>query len=133
MSGTTIIGALLLDHAPLGAVVAAVAIREDRLPDGIALPALLVREISSVEWQALTPGAAVPTTDRVAVAVRAGSSRERKAIMKLVRAACRGKIGTIAGFANVAVLTAGAGPAVTGLADSFEQTQDFRVAFDAPA
>lgn len=133
MSGTTIIGALLLSDAALLAVVSAVSIKEDRLPDGVALPALLVREVSSVEAQMLERGASVPTTDRVSVTVRARSAAERKAIIKLVVSACAGKIGTLSGLASVAILTAGRGPAVVGPADSYEQTQDFRVSFDAPA
>jgi hypothetical protein len=33
----------------------------------------------------------------------------------------------------VSILTAGTGPDVAGPNDSYEQTQDFRVSFDAPA
>lgn len=132
MSGVAIVGALLREHAALGAVVPADRIKAGRLPDSVALPAVLLRTISSVEWQALTREAVVPTTDRVAVMVRAATYREQQAIMKLFVAACAGRTGTIAGFANVAVLTAGGGPDVAGPANSFEQTQDFRVSFDAP-
>jgi hypothetical protein len=133
MSGITIVGELLRTYEPLTAVVPIESIKAGRLPDDVKLPALLVRTISSVEWQALSRGATVPTTDRIAVAVRAASYREQTAVIKLVRLACAGRTGTIADLKNVAVLTAGLGPDVPGPADSFEQTLDFRVSFDAPA
>jgi len=132
MSGTAIIGELLLAHAPLVATVPAESMKEDLLPEGAELPALVAREVSSVERQMLD-GSIALTIDRVAVTVRATSTKQRKAIMKLIRAACAGRTGTIAGCRSVAVLTAGAGPAVIGPGGSFEQTQDFRVSFDAPA
>lgn len=132
MSGVDIIGTLLAGHEPLVTVVPPTSIKQGRLPDGVPLPALLIRTTASNEWQALSRGSSVPTTDLVSVAVRAKSYREQKAVMKLIVAACAGRTGTIAGFANVAVLTAGAGPDVSGPADSYEQTQDFRVSFDAP-
>jgi hypothetical protein len=131
MSGVAIIDALLGAHAPLLAVVPREATKQGRLPDKTPLPALLIRTTASNEWQALTRGDVVPTTDLVSVAVRASSYRQQKAVMKLIVAACAGRTGTIAGFNNVAVLTAGAGPDVAGPADSYEQTQDFRVSFDA--
>lgn len=131
MSGIEIIGALLRAHAPLVAVIPADRIKAGRLPDAVQLPALLIRTISVTERQPLKRGNVVRTTERVSVAVRAGSYREQRAIIKLARAACAGKTGTIADAANVSVLTAGTGPDGTGPGDSFEQTQDFRVSFDA--
>ncbi|WP_294353323.1 hypothetical protein [uncultured Sphingomonas sp.] len=132
MSGVSIIGALLAAHKALRDLVPEDRIKAGRLPDGVKLPALLVRTVSSGEWQALERGDNVPTTDRVSVTVRAASYRDQKAVMKLIVAACAGRTGMIADFNRVAVLTAGAGPDVAGPADSFEQTQDFRVSFDAP-
>ena len=133
MSGSAIIAELLRADVALAALVPAERIKGGRLPDGIALPALLVRTISGTEWQALERGATVPTTDRVAVAVRAESYREQRALIRLIVAACAGRTGSIAGFDSVAVLTAGTGPDGIGPGDSYEQTQDFRVSFDAPA
>ncbi|MCU6454350.1 DUF3168 domain-containing protein [Sphingomonas sp. A2-49] len=133
MSGVTIVGALLRASEALTAVVPAESIKAGRLPDDVALPAILLRTVSSLEWQALTRGATVPTTDRVAVAVRAKSYRDQRAVIRLIVAACAGQTGSIAGFESVAVLTAGTGPDGIGPGDSYEQTQDFRVSFDAPA
>ncbi|EJL34120.1 hypothetical protein, partial [Novosphingobium sp. AP12] len=74
----------------------------------------------------------VRQTDRVAVTVRAVSVRERKAAIGAIRAACAGKVGDIGGALRVSVRTAGLGPSLNGPGNSFEQTQDFRVSYDAP-
>lgn len=132
MSGVSIVGELLRSAAAVTDRVPIAQIKAGRLPDGIVLPVILLRTISSIEWQELTRDSIVPTTDRVAATVRAASYREQREIMKLMLAACAGRTGSIAGFDSVAVLSAGAGPDVAGPADSFEQTQDFRVSFDAP-
>lgn len=130
MTGAAIIGALLAaDQHVID--IAADRIKEDRLPDGVALPALLVRTVSSVDQQPLKRGQTVRMTDRVAVTIRAASVRDRREAIRRVRACCAGRVGDIAGCLRVAILTAGLGPSLTGPGDSFEQTQDFRVSFDA--
>jgi hypothetical protein len=129
MTGVDIIGALLGDSAEIGALVT--TIKAGSLPDGTALPALLVRLVSSVERQPLVRGGSVRMTDRVAVTVRAENYRDQAAIIRLVRNVCTGKLGTIASATEVAVNSAGTGPDVGGPANSFEQTQDFKVGFNA--
>lgn len=139
MSGVAIITALLQADQPLAGFLstrspplqAATQIKGGRLPDGIVLPAFLVRTVSVVERQMLERGALVRTVERVSVAVRAASYRDQRAAIGLVRTACAGRVGTLAGFDRASVLTAGTGPDATGPGDSFEQTQDFRVSFDA--
>lgn len=129
--GAGIIGALLRDYAPLVEIVPLARIKRGRLSDDIDLPALVVSEISRVERQPLVRGATVRTIDRVSVSGRFGSDRERTQIMTMVKDACAGKVGTIAGLANVSILTAGRGPDLNGPGDSFEKTADFRVSYDA--
>ncbi len=133
MSGVTIIGALLEAHTELLAILPVDGIKAGRFPDGIALPALLLRSVSTVEEQYLRRGGLVRTTERVSVTLRSASYHQQDDILPLVRKACAGKIGTIAGFERVSVLTAGTGPDVNGPANSFEKAQDFRVSFDNPA
>lgn len=130
-TGTDIIGAMLLADAPLIALIPAARIKSGVLPDGITLPALVVLEASQVERQPLKRGAKVRTIDRVSVTGRFNSVRERKTIMEMVKRICAGRTGSIAGMANVSILTAGRGPDLLGPADSFEKTQDFRVSYDA--
>jgi len=133
VSGVAIVGALLRAYAPLASVVDAASIKAGKLPDGVALPAILVRSVSMVERQNLRRGATVRAIERVSVAVRASSYRQQREIIGLVRACCAGRTGDVGGGIRVSITTAGTGPDVGGPANSFEQTQDFRVSFDAAA
>ena len=133
MTGGDIVAALLrVDNAIL-AISPAERIKLGRLPDNVTYPALLVRVISSIDRQPLKWGPGVRVTDRVSVTVRASSYRDQVATMKAVRKCCAGRTGDIGGGRTVSILTAGRGPDVAGPADSFEQSQDFRVTFIDPA
>lgn len=131
MTGADIVGALLRTYAPLTGAVPVAQIKAEMLPEGSPLPAVLVRDVSSIDRQPLRRGSWVRLTDRVAVTVRAASYRDRKVIIGLVRACCAGRTGDIGGGMRVAILTAGLGPGLIGPGNSFERTQDFRVSFDA--
>ncbi|HEY9581114.1 MAG TPA: hypothetical protein VIR65_14770 [Rhizorhapis sp.] len=131
MTGSDIIGALLREHQPLINVVPLANIKAGMLPEGQPLPALLVRTVSLVDRQPLKRGGWCRSVARIAVTVRAASYRDQGAIIALVRDCCRGRIGDIGGGTRVSILTAGLGPDVIGPGNSFEQTQDFRVSFDA--
>ena len=133
MSGIQIVGALLQNDANLTQKVPPERMKAGKLPDSVVLPALLLRSISLVERQTLKRGHTVRTAERIAVTVRAASYRDQAAIIRMIRAACAGRQGIIAGFSGVAVHSAGTGPDLLGPGDSFEQTQDFRVSYDAPA
>ena len=130
MSGVSIVGALLRAHAPLIAEVPVESIKAGKLPDGVALPAVLIRSVSLVERRTVRRGEVVRSTERVAVAVRAGSYREQRAIIRKVRMCCAGQVGAVGGGTDVSIQSAGTGPDVGGPADSFEQTQDFLVSFN---
>lgn len=131
MTGVDIVGGLLRAYQPLLTVVPAERIKAGVLPDGVALPALLVRLVSGVDAQPLKRTGWERRTHRVSVTVRAAAYRDQAAAIELVRACCAGRTGDIGGAARVSILTAGLGPDVDGPANSFEQTQDFRVSFDA--
>ncbi|WP_109808415.1 hypothetical protein [Sphingosinithalassobacter portus] len=132
MSGVTIIGALLNASTAVTAKVPSARIKAGQLPDGVALPALLVRGVSLIERKELKRGAIVRVTERVSVTVRADSYRDQRAIIAegLVRNACAGFVGDLASFSRVSVTDGGCGPDLIGPANSFEQTQDFRVSFE---
>lgn len=132
MTGADIIGQLLRDDGALVARVPAGRIKAKRLPSGIDLPALLVRVVSVVDAQPLDIDGHVRRTDRIAVTIRAANAVDQDEIIQQVRVICHGRTGAIAGAMNVSIRTAGTGPDVAGPGDSFEQTQDFRVSFDAP-
>lgn len=131
ITGASIIGILLREDAALTALVPAENIKLGILPEGITLPALLVRLVSSVERQPLRRTASVRTTDRVSVTVRAASYRDQAQIIRLIRNCCAGLTGDIGHGKSVSILTAGTGPDLIGPGNSFEQAQDFRVSHDA--
>lgn len=133
MSGVDIIGELLRTDAEVTAFVPLDRIKAGRLPDGVALPALLVRTVSIVDRQPLKRVGWVRVVARVAVAVRAASYVDQEEAIRLVRRCCAGRTGDIGGGTRVSITTAGTGPDVSGPANSFEQTQDFKVSFDALA
>jgi hypothetical protein len=56
MTGADIIAALLIADENVGGLIAAGSIKLGRLPDGIPLPVLLVRTVSSVDNQPLKRG-----------------------------------------------------------------------------
>ncbi|APZ98067.1 hypothetical protein BWQ93_05920 [Sphingopyxis sp. QXT-31] len=131
-TGVDIVGALLLADTGLLARVPVDSIKAAKLPDGITLPALLVRLVSQVSRQTLTRQAKTRRIDRVSVTVRAASYEEQTEIIALVQNCCAGVTAAgIAGGERVAVLDAGQGPDLLGPGDSFEQAQDFRVSYDA--
>lgn len=131
MSGAAIVGALLRADADLTAVVVIESIKAGRLPDDAPLPALLVRTISAVEKHMLKRRGHERVTARIAVTVRAASYRQQEQVIRLVRACCAGRTGDIGGSTRVSILTAGLSPDLVGPGDTFEQTQDLKVSFDA--
>lgn len=133
MSGAMVVGKVLIGIAPKIETVPAESIKLGRLPDGVALNALLVRNVSEVERQPLKRVGWVRQTWRVAVTVRAKNYREQGAIIALLNSLCPGVKGDVGDDAKcVSILAAGIGPDVSGPGDTYEQTHDFRVSFDAP-
>lgn len=131
MSGVDIIGDLLGEDPNRPAGVEAESIRTGDFPAGSSPPLFLVAEVSQVERQTLVRGVTVRTVDRVAVTGHFDNVRDRKTLMAWVKKCCAGRTGTIAGFANVSILTAGRGPDLRGPNGSYLKTQDFRVSYDA--
>lgn len=132
-TGADIIGALLRADPAFIALVPVERVKMGELPENVALPAVLIRLVSQIERSTLQRGAFVRTTDRIAVAVRAASYREQRRIIKQARRTCAGRTGDIGGALRVSILPAGLGPDVRGPGNTFEQTDDFRVSYDAPA
>jgi hypothetical protein len=131
MTGADIIADMLRGDTAIVVKVPAPQIKLGRLPDGTPLPALLVRVVSLTDRQPLKRGDVIRSRARVSVAVRAENYRDQVAIIKLVRKCCAGRTGDFGNARRVSILTAGLGPDVNGPGNTFEQTQDFRVSFDA--
>ena len=133
MTGVAIVGAAMRQYFPLHALIPADRIKAGGLPEGVLLPALLLRTISVVDRHWLKRGETIRSIARVSATVRAASYRDQCEAIRLVRAACSAEIEPIAGVLSMSILTAGTGPDVRGPGNSFEQAQDFRVSFDCPA
>lgn len=132
MTGADIIVKLLSDDAGLTALVPVGNIKLGALPQGVALPALLVRTISQVDRQPLKRGSRDFVTERVSVTVRARDYREQRAIMKLTKRPV-GWTGELETATGISVRSAGLGPDLLGPGDSFEQARDLRVSFEDDA
>ena len=134
MSGLTIVGALLDDHAPFGVAVPASNFDLWKLPQGAGLPNVVGTRVSRVEKQFLSAQTMRLVTERIQLTVRANSGEEREAITATIRDACREKTGTIAGFTNVAALLAGDGPDFEVEDEAiYIGSTDVRVTFVEPA
>jgi hypothetical protein len=134
MSGVLIVGDLLYGFQPLADEVPPAQIKAWKLPQGASLPSILVTRVSRTEQQFLAEQEMRLVTERVQVTVNAASGASREAILKLVRRACAGKLGVIAGFTGVAVLLAGGGPDfMDDAASIFMGSTDLRVSFNEPA
>jgi len=133
MTGLEIVGAILQEHEPLLELVDVESMKAGKLPDGVVLPALLLRTVSSIDRQFLKNSGFYRVTDRVSVAVRAASYDDQIKIIRIVKRCCGGLTGDIGGGLRVSIFNAGTGPDLGGPANSFEQTHDFRVSFDDPA
>lgn len=127
MSGTAIIAELLLADP----FEPAVTVKAGRLPDAVALPTFLIRFVSGVDRHTLDRSGWERRVDRISVTVRAQTYREQGLLIRQAKERCAGQVGSFAGFANVVIDTAGLGPDMSGPGDTYEQTQDFRVAYDA--
>lgn len=134
MSGVTIVGALLQADNAMTASIPAEWIVAWMLPQGAPANAIVVERVSRTEWQPLAGEPTRLVTERVQINIRAASGRERVEIETLARHAVADKVGTIAGFTNVAVLLAGGGPDfMDDAASIFLTSFDVRVSFNEPA
>jgi hypothetical protein len=132
MTGVDIIGTLLRADPAVLALVPLERIKAGALPDGVALPALLIRSTSNVERQPLRRGERTRNTERVTASVRAANYRDQRMVMKAVIDCCAGRVFIeFEDAQNVSILTAGRGPDTRGPGDTFDQGQDFRVSFEA--
>ena len=131
MSGVAIVRALLVASAPMIALAPAARIKAGVLPQGIALPAVGVTQVSGTDRNIVNPSATVRVTERVQVTVLAADYVKLKSAMAQVRKACRDQRGTIAGFGSSLVLTDGQGPEGNFGDGSgiYMQTQDFSVSY----
>jgi hypothetical protein len=133
ITGVSILGSVFLATPDLMTIVPEPQMKGGRLPQGISLPAILLRTVTSIEVQRLKRGTVKRMIDRTAVTVRTASYREQQQLIAMVRSIGGNRTGDIGGAWRVAIRTAGAGPDLDGPGDSFEQTTDFRISYEIPA
>lgn len=130
MSAVKIIRSLLAADAAVVALVPAGRITAGVLPQGTALPAIAVTEVSRTDRQPLKAGAFAHSTSRVQVTLFTTTYPQQKQLLGLVRHACRDKTGIVAGVIGVSVLLAGTGPDFNDAdAGFYMQSQDFSVSY----
>lgn len=144
MSAVKIIRSLLAADAAVVALVPAGRIIAGVLPQGTALPAIAVTEVSRTDHQPLKAGAFGRSTSRVQVTLFATTYPQQKQLLGLVRHVCRDKNGQLdatvigdwftyfehIGVSGVSVLLAGTGPDFNDPeAGFYMQSQDFSVSY----
>lgn len=129
MSGVEIVRTLLAGATAVTNVVPATRIMSGPLPLKTPAPALAVGQVSGVERQTASMTEAVRLRDdRVQVTVYATNYPQQKAILELVRTACRNRSGPVAGLSLDSILPAGIGPdGFDPDPQVYEQTIDFIV------
>lgn len=131
MSAVKVMLALLVADAPVLALVSAARIVAGVLPQGTALPAIAITEVSTIELPRVDANSPTTLADsRVQVTLIATSYPLQKQLLNAVRRACNYKRGSIAGITVVSVRRAGNGPdfndADTGF---YMQTVDYTVIY----
>ncbi|NHZ78444.1 hypothetical protein F2P44_03970 [Massilia sp. CCM 8695] len=133
MSAVKVIRALLVDHAPLAALIEADSICAGTVPVGV-IPAISIKEITRVELgTASRTQASVLVTSRIQVTVHAKTYPEQKALLEAAKLSSGVYTGVIAGVVVRSVLRDVVGPDMTDeAAGLYQQTRDFKVAYIAP-
>jgi hypothetical protein len=130
VSGIDIVGALLYADQAVTTAVPQARIKAGTLPQSIALPAILLTSISATDLRMLASDTPRRVTERVQVTLAVSSYDQVDTLLRLIRRACAGKVGTIADIAGVSVLTDGVGPDFMDEQTSiFMRSQDFLVSF----
>lgn len=132
MSAVAIIRALLVNHAPLAALVPPERIEAGDVSLDM-LPAIGIREVGAVEQDTVARAGNSLVKARVQVTVYAESYPQQKTILRAAKLGTGVFTGQIAGFAVRSVLRAGIGPDMGNPAiPTFEQSRDFMVAYIEP-
>lgn len=131
MSGIIVIRALLAANSALTAQVSARRIMAGVIPQGMALPAISLAQISGVVHNTVSMREAKTLqTDRIQVTVMAKTYTQQKAILALVQAACVNTHGPVHGIACDSVIPDTIGPDIFDAEqDLYFQSQDYKVTF----
>jgi len=131
VSECKIIRALLVASSPVLALVPAASIVAGVLPQGTALPAIGITEVSTVELARVDANSLYTLVDaRVQVTLIATTAPAQKQLRDAVRKACNYQRGSIAGVTVVSVRRLGNGPDFSDPDTGFYmQTVDYSVIY----
>lgn len=134
MNGEAAVLQLLMTDADLLALVPIERMMAGVLPQGIALPAVAVAAVSSVDVQFIPDEAKRITSDRIQATIMAEDYPTMKAVLKAVKSAGDAKRPAVEGIEAVSVRTDGQGAWLMIESASIHiQTQDFRVHYTQDA
>nr|WP_314540137.1 DUF3168 domain-containing protein [uncultured Massilia sp.] len=130
MSSVKAVRALLLAAKDVTARVPADSIVAGDVPVDAALPALGIKEVSSVPIGAFDAQAEYSVvTSRVQVTAMAKAYPDVKALLDLARQACNFQSGQIAGVSVISVVRDTVGPDLQDVAGTYFQSIDFKVTY----
>lgn len=134
MSGTAVIRYLLANDAGVTAVVPATRIYGGDTPIEVALPALIVTQISGVPMNLIrNAGHRQAWTDRIQVSALGKTFPAVYQLIGLIRIACRSQKGTVNGVALIDIAPDFVGPdAVDESLTLYSKSIDFMVRWSAP-
>lgn len=130
MSGVVAVRTALVADAALLALVPATRIVTGPLPQEMALPAISLRSVSTVDLNIPNPGSTRFVTERVQVTIVASTEPERRQVKAAVKKAAADQVElSVSGLTHVSIHTDSAGPDIEG--DSgWQASQDFRVKYN---
>ncbi|NML61832.1 hypothetical protein HHL21_12250 [Massilia sp. RP-1-19] len=133
MNAVVVMRSLLLAHAPVAAIVGS-KVFAGSVPQGTALPAIGIKEISRPERITIANGGpATLVTARIQVTVYGTSYPQQKALLLAAKLGAGVHTGTIAGVDVRSVLRDTVGPDMGDESvPTFEQSRDFKVTYIEP-
>lgn len=130
MDGVAVVRQLLVADADLLELVPTSRIQAGALPQGVALPALSITTVSSVDRNLMNALDYRHVSERVQVSVLAATYPQMKQVLRAVRVAAADQFPTVTGLLHVTVHTDGLGPDfMNESASIYVTSQDFRVTY----
>lgn len=125
-----VIRALLVGAAAVTTRVPADSVIAGDVPVDAALPAIGIKEISSVPIGAFDAQAEYSVvTSRVQVTAESRTYPDVKALLDLVRRACNFQRGSLAGVDVISIVRDTVGPDLQDMAGTYSQSIDFKVTY----
>lgn len=131
MSAVAIIRALMVAHTPVTVLVPAARVFAGPAPQGVAMPAITLTEVSGAEQDTVSRDRPKSLMrNRVQVTILANSYAQMKTLMLATKLGAGTHTGMIGAYQVNSVVPAGIGPEIpTEDSGIYEQSRDFMVTF----